>query len=135
MNSHSNLLTYVLFTIIGLLLTYNTNFFSVQEIKADPVKIPNLSALNFNPKNNLSLEINLENATSSIKSDLPIASVDVEVNHPTKLVEKVVEKPIIKKEIIYETKTEYFEKLVMFPLRTPNLHVQSIELPKNVEIR
>ena len=132
MNTHGNLLTYIVFAIVGLLLAYNTNFFKLEEVRADPVKPLDLPALQFNPKANLSLEIDLDKGVSNVKSNVPIANVDVTVNHPTKLVEKVVKKPS-KKEIVYETKTEYLEKVVMFTLPTPDFHVPNIELPKRVE--
>ena len=63
---------------------------------------------------------------------MPIANIDVTINHPTKLVEKVVEKPV-KERKEYETKTEYLEKVVMFTLPTPRFHVPSIQFPNSVE--
>lgn len=133
MEKHGNLLTYISFAVVGLLLAYNTNFFSLQEIKADPVRQLDLPAVKFNPKANLAVDINLETGTSTIKSDMPIAKVDVNVDHPTKIVEKVVEKPIYKRKVIYETKTEYLTKYMMLSLQAPKLHVSSIEFPKYVE--
>ena len=59
MSRHGNLLTYVSFAIVGILLSYNTNFFEVEEVRADQVKPLDLPALKFDPKNNLSLEIDL----------------------------------------------------------------------------
>lgn len=132
MNKHGNLLTYIAFAIVGLLLSYNTNFFQVEEVRAGPVKPLDLPALKFNPKGNLSLEIDLEKGISNVQSNLPIANVDITVNHPTKIVDKVVKQPV-KKVIKYETKTEYLEKVVMFTLPTPTFHVPSIEYPKSVE--
>lgn len=38
MSRHGNLLTYVSFAIVGILLSYNTNFFQVEEVRADQVK-------------------------------------------------------------------------------------------------
>lgn len=132
MNTHGNLLTYIAFAIVGLLLAYNTNFFKLEEVRADPVKPLDLPALQFNPKANLSLEIDLDKGVSNVKSDVPIASVDVTINHPTKIVEKVVEKPV-KERKEYETKTEYLEKVVMFTLPTPRFHVPNVQIPKSVE--
>lgn len=132
MNKNGNLLTYIAFAIVGILITYNTNFSNIGEVQASPPKPIDLPTLKFNPKDNLSLEIDLERGISNIKSDMPVTDVDVTVNHPTKIVEKVVEKPIIKKEVVYETKTEYLEKVALFTLPTPHFHVPNIELPKTV---
>ena len=63
---------------------------------------------------------------------MPIANIDVTINHPTKIVEKVVKKPV-KERKEYETKTEYLEKVVMFTLPTPRFHIPSIQVPKKVE--
>jgi hypothetical protein len=63
---------------------------------------------------------------------MPIANIDVTINHPTKIVEKVVKKPV-KERKEYETKTEYLEKVVMFTLPTPRFHVPSIQFPNSVE--
>lgn len=122
MSRHGNLLTYVSFAIVGILLSYNTNFFQVEEVRADQVKPLDLPALKFDPKGNL----------SNVKSDMPIANIDVTINHPTKIVEKVVKKPV-KERKEYETKTEYLEKVVMFTLPTPRFHVPSIQFPNSVE--
>lgn len=132
MEKHGNLLTYISFAVVGLLMAYNTNFFSLQEVKADPVKTLDLPALNFNPKSNLDLVIDLEKGTVNTKSNMPIAKTDITVNHPTKIVEKVVEKPIYKRKVVYETKTEYLTKIVTAPLQAPRLHVSNIEYPKHV---
>lgn len=131
MNKDGNLFTYIAFAIVGVLLAYNTNFSNIGEVQASskPIDLPTLK---FNPKDNLSLEIDLEKGISNVKSDMPITDVDVTVNHPTKIVEKVVEKPVVKKEVKYETKTEYLEKVVLFSLPEPHLHIPSIELPKTV---
>ena len=47
--------------------------------------------------------------------------------------EKVVEKPIIKKEVKYETKTEYVTRPVLFTLPISKRHISRIEYPKTVE--
>lgn len=132
MSRHCNLLTYISFAIVGILLSYNTNFFQVEEVRADQVKPLDLPALKFDPKGNLSLEIDLNKGVSNVKSDMPIANIDVTINHPTKIVEKVVKKPV-KERKEYETKTEYLEKVVMFTLPTPRFHVPSIQFPNSVE--
>ena len=44
MSRHGNLLTYVSFAIVGTLLSYNTNFFQVEEVRADQVKPLDLPA-------------------------------------------------------------------------------------------
>lgn len=132
MERHGNLLTYISFAVVGLLLAYNTSFFSLQEAKASSIE-KNLPTFQFNPKSNLDLVIDFEKGTVDTKSNMPITETTVTVNHPTKIVEKVVEKPVYKRKVVYETKTEYLTKLVMFPLQAPKLHVPSIEFPKYVE--
>ena len=122
MSRHGNLLTYVSFAIVGILLSYNTNFFQVEEVRADQVKPLDLPALKFDPNKGV----------SNVKSDMPIANIDVTINHPTKIVEKVVKKPV-KERKEYETKTEYLEKVVMFTLPTPRFHVPDVQIPKSVE--
>lgn len=132
MSRHGNLLTYVSFAIVGILLSYNTNFFQVEEVRADQVKPLDLPALKFDPKNNLSLEIDLNKGVSNVKSDMPIANIDVTINHPTKIVEKVVYKKS-KPKVVYETKTEVQTRPVMFTLPTPRSHKFVPEYPKSVE--
>lgn len=115
-----NALNYVLFAIIGVLITCNMGFFQ-QKVQANqaPIVLPQ-----FNPsKNNLLLEIDLEKGVSNVKSNMPFANVDVTVNKPAP---KAEVKQLVKKEVEYVTKTEYLEKVVMFPLETPTFHVPSI---------
>lgn len=115
-----NALNYVLFAIIGVLITCNMDFFQ-QKVQANqaPIVLPQ-----FNPsKNNLLLEIDLEKGVSNVKSNMPFANVDVTVNKPAP---KAEVKQLVKKEVEYVTKTEYLEKVVMFPLETPTFHVPSI---------
>ena len=132
MNKHGYILTYIAFAIVGVILTYNTDF-SAKKVQASPVRTLELPTLKFDPSKNLNLEIDLNNGISNVKSDMPITKVDVTVNHPTKIVEKVVKQPV-KERIIYETKTQYLEKIVTFPLLTPNFHVPNIEIPEKVEL-
>lgn len=115
-----NALNYVLFAIIGVLITCNMDFFQ-QKVQANqaPIVLPQ-----FNPsKNNLLLEIDLEKGVSNVESNVPFANVDVTVNKPAP---KAEVKQLVKKEVEYVTKTEYLEKVVMFPLETPTFHIPSI---------
>lgn len=115
-----NALNYVLFAIIGVLITCNVDFFQ-QKVQANqaPIVLPQ-----FNPsKSNLLLEIDLEKGISNVKSNMPFANVDVTVNKPAP---KAEVKQLVKKEVEYVTKTEYLEKVVMFPLETPTFHVPNI---------
>ena len=113
-------LLYFAFIIIGLLLSYNTNFLNVQEVKAESVKTE-LPTINFNPKGNFSLGINMNNGTSTLKGDQAIEKLEITVVQPVK--------QQIKKEVEYVTKTEYVEKFVpLFALST-RFHVPHIELP------
>lgn len=132
MNKHGYILTYIAFAIVGILLAYNTNFSSIEKVQANNAKPLDLPTLQFD-RSKLLLDIDLEKGTSNIQSDMPVTNVDVTVNHPTKIVEKVVKQPV-KERIIYETKTQYLEKIVTFPLLTPNFHVPNIEIPEKVEL-
>ena len=116
-------LLYIAFIIIGLLLSYNTNFLNVQEVKAESVKTE-LPTIKFNPKGNFSLDINMNNGTSTLKGDKAIEKLEITVVQPVK--------QQIKKEVEYVTKTEYVEKFVPFALST-QFHVPHIELPNKFE--
>ena len=117
-------LLYIAFIIIGLLLSYNTNFLNVQEVKAEPVNTE-LPTIKFNPKGNFSLDINMNNGTSTLKGDKAIEKLEITVVQPVK--------QQIKKEVEYVTKTEYVEKSVPpFALST-QFHVSHIELPNKSE--
>lgn len=111
-------------------ITWNTDIFKPATVKASSNTLPQFS---FNPVGKFNLDINLETGTASVESNLNITEANVTVNNPTKVVEQGSIKPIIKKEIVYETKTEYLTKVVTFPLLTPRLHVSDIEFPKTVE--
>ena len=117
-------LLYIAFIIIGLLLSYNTNFLNVQEVKAESVKTE-LPTIKFDPKGNFSLDINMNNGTSTLKGDKAIEKLEITVVQPVK--------QQIKKEVEYVTKTEYVEKFVpSFKLNT-QFHVSHIELPNKFE--
>ena len=117
-------LLYIAFIIIGLLLSYNTNFLNVQEVKAEPVNTE-LPTIKFNPKGNFSLDINMNNGTSTLKGDKAIEKLEITVVQPVK--------QQIKKEVEYVTKTEYVEKFVpLFALST-RFHIPHIELPNKFE--
>lgn len=112
-------LLYIAFIIIGLLLSYNTNFLNVQEVKAE------LPTIKFDPKGNFSLDINMNNGTSTLKGDKAIEKLEITVVQPVK--------QQTKKEVEYVTKTEYVEKFVPpFKLNT-QFHVPHIELPNKFE--
>lgn len=117
-------LLYIAFIIIGLLLSYNTNFLNVQEVKAESVKTE-LPTIKFDPKGNFSLDINMNNGTSTLKGDKAIEKLEITVVQPVK--------QQTKKEVKYVTKTEYVEKFVpLFALST-RFHVPHIELPNKFE--
>lgn len=95
---------------------------------AGPPPLPELTMPKFiNPVGHLDLQIDLNKGTAKIESDANVTTVNTTVNHPAPQVET-----IIKKEIAYETKTEYLTKVVMFPLPTPRLHKPSISIPQVV---
>lgn len=117
-------LLYIAFIIIGLLLSYNTNFLNVQEVKAESVKTE-LPTIKFDPKGNFSLDINMNNGTSTLKGDKAIEKLEITVVQPVK--------QQTKKEVEYVTKTEYVEKFVpSFKLST-QFYVPHIELPNKFE--
>jgi hypothetical protein len=93
---------------------------SPNEAKAEQ-KMPELTIPKFNPVGQFDLQIDLNKVTANVT-----------VNHPTEVIE-VPSKPIIKKEVKYETKTEYLEKVVLFSLPVPTFHVPSVQIPKSVE--
>lgn len=80
----------------------------------------------------LTIPIDLNKGTANVTSSNGIGKANVTVNHPTEVIE-VPSKPIIKKEVKYETKTEYLEKVVLFSLPVPTFHVPSVQIPKSVE--
>ena len=104
-------LLYIAFIIVGLVLSYNTNFLNVQEVKAESVKTE-LPTIKFN-------------GTSTLKGDKAIEKLEITVVQPVK--------QQTKKEVEYVTKTEYVEKFVpLFKLNT-QFHVPHIELPNKFE--
>lgn len=121
-------LAYIATIFVGLILSYNTNIFKPEVIQAS--EIPKTVTLPQIP-GNFKLDLDLETGKANVESNLPIASTGITVNHPTKIVEKVVYKNKIKK--VYETKTEYREKLLMFPLPSKKIHVPDIQIPTKVE--
>ena len=104
---------------------------SPNEAKAEQ-RMPELTIPKFNPVGQFDLQIDLNKGTANVTSSNGIGKANVTVNHPTEVIE-VPSKPIIKKEVKYETKTEYLEKVVMFTLPTPRFHVPSIQFPNSVE--
>lgn len=117
---------YFAFAIIGLLLTYNNNFSSVQEIKASPINTE-LPTLKFDPKGNFSLDLDMNKNTAALDGNLPISNFDVTVVQPVK--------EHIKKEVKYVTKIQYVEKFIGLEKLKPNpikLHVSHIEIPNKL---
>nr|UWD66282.1 MAG: hypothetical protein [Bacteriophage sp.] len=104
---------------------------SPNEAKAEQ-KMPELTIPKFNPIGQFDLQIDLNKGTANVTSSNGIGKANVTVNHPTEVIE-VPSKPIIKKEVKYETKTEYLEKVVLFSLPVPTFHVPSVQIPKSVE--
>lgn len=90
--------------------------------------LPELTMPKFiNPAGRIDLQIDLDKGTARIESDADITTVNTVVNHPAPSV-----KPKVIKVPVYETKTEYLTKIVMFALPSPKLHKPSIELPNRV---
>ena len=128
MNRLTDFLWCALFSFIAIITVIKL---SPNEAKAEQ-KIPELTIPKFNPVGQFDLQIDLNKGTANVTSSNEIGKANVTVNHPTEVIE-VPSKPIIKKEVKYETKTEYLEKVVLFSLPVPTFHVPSVQIPKSVE--
>ena len=122
-----NKLAYLATVFLGLVTAYNMNVFQPEIVQASEIPKFNLPPIQGNFKMNL----DLDNGNVQMESNLPYASTDVTVNHPTKIVEKVVYKPG-KERIKYETQIEYREKVLMFPLPTKKPSVTLCSKPLKV---
>lgn len=120
---------YLAVFVVGLIMSYNTNIFKPESVTAtETVKTVQLPPI----PGNFKLNLDLETGKSIVESNIPVTSTDITVNHPTKIVEKVVYKQS-KPKVIYETKTEVQMRPVMFTLPTPRSHKFVPEYPKRVE--
>ena len=120
---------YLAVFVVGLIMSYNTNIFKPESVTAtETIKTVQLPP---NP-GNFKLNLDLETGKSIVESNIPVTSTDITVNHPTKIVEKVVYKKS-KPKVVYETKTEVQTRPVMFTLPTPRSHKFVPEYPKSVE--
>ena len=128
MNRLTDFLWCALFSFIAIITVIKL---SPNEAKAEQ-KMPELTIPKFNPVGQFDLQIDLNKGTANVTSSNRIDKANVTINHPTEVIE-VPSKPIIKKEVKYETKTEYLEKVVLFSLPVPTFHVPSVQIPKSVE--
>jgi len=120
---------YLAVFVVGIIMSYNTNIFKPESVTATEIVKPiQLSPI----PGSFKLNLDLETGKSIVKSNIPVTSTDITVNHPTKIVEKVVYKQS-KPKVIYETKTEVQMRPVMFTLPTPRSHKFVPEYPKRVE--
>lgn len=120
---------YLAVFVVGIIMSYNTNIFKPENVTATEIVKPiQLSPI----PGNFKLNLDLETGKSIVESNIPVTSTDITVNHPTKIVEKVVYKQS-KPKVIYETKTEVQMRPVMFTLPTPRSHKFVPEYPKRVE--
>lgn len=120
---------YLAVFVVGIIMSYNTNIFKPESVTATEIVKPiQLSPISGSFK----LNLDLETGKSIVESNIPVTSTDITVNHPTKIVEKVVYKQS-KPKVIYETKTEVQMRPVMFTLPTPRSHKFVPEYPKRVE--
>lgn len=120
---------YLAVFVVGIIMSYNTNIFKPESVTATEIVKPiQLSPI----PGNFKLNLDLETGKSIVESNIPVTSTDITVNHPTKIVEKVVYKQS-KPKVIYETKTEVQMRPVMFTLPTPRSHKFIPEYPKKVE--
>lgn len=120
---------YLAVFVVGLIMSYNTNIFKPESVTAtETIKTVQLPPI----PGNFKLNLDLETGKSIVESNIPVTSTDITVNHPTKIVEKVVYKKS-KPKVVYETKTEVQTRPVMFTLLTPRSHKFVPEYPKSVE--
>ena len=120
---------YLAVFVVGLIMSYNTNIFKPESVTAtETIKTVQLPPI----PGNFKLNLDLETGKSIVESNIPVTSTDITVNHPTKIVEKVVYKKS-KPKVVYETKTEIQTRPVMFTLPTPRFHKFVPEYPKSVE--
>lgn len=120
---------YLAVFVVGLIMSYNTNIFKPERVTAtETIKTVQLPPI----PGNFKLNLDLETGKSIVESNIPVTSTDITVNHPTKIVEKVVYKKS-KPKVVYETKTEVQTRPVMFTLPTPRSHKFVPEYPKSVE--
>lgn len=120
---------YLAVFVVGIIMSYNTNIFKPESVTAtETVKTVQLPPI----PGNFKLNLDLETGKSIVESNIPVTSTDITVNHPTKIVEKVVYKKS-KPKVVYETKTEVQMRPVMFTLPTPRSHKFVPEYPKRVE--
>lgn len=120
---------YLAVFVVGLIMSYNTNIFKPESVTAtETIKTVQLPPI----PGNFKLNLDLETGKSIVKSNIPVTSTDITVNHPTKIVEKVVYKKS-KPKVVYETKTEVQTRPVVFTLPTPRSHKFVPEYPKSVE--
>lgn len=120
---------YLAVFVVGIIMSYNTNIFKPENVTATEIVKPiQLSPI----PGSFKLNLDLETGKSIVESNIPVTSTDITVNHPTKIVEKVVYKQS-KPKVIYETKTEVQMRPIMFTLPTPRSHKFVPEYPKRVE--
>lgn len=120
---------YLAVFVVGLIMSYNTNIFKPESVTAtETIKMVQLPPI----PGNFKLNLDLETGKSIVESNIPVTSTNITVNHPTKIVEKVVYKKS-KPKVVYETKTEVQTRSVMFTLPTPRSHKFVPEYPKSVE--
>ncbi len=120
---------YLAVFVVGLIMSYNTNIFKPESVTAtETIKMVQLPPI----PGNFKLNLDLETGKSIVESNIPVTSTNITVNHPTKIVEKVVYKKS-KPKVVYETKTEVQTRPVMFTLPTPRSHKFVPEYPKSVE--
>ena len=120
---------YLAVFVVGLIMSYNTNIFKPESVTAtETIKTVQLPPI----PGNFKLDLDLETGKSIVESNIPVTSTDITVNHPTKIVEKVVYKKS-KPKVVYETTTEEQTRPVMFTLPTPRSHKFVPEYPKCVE--
>lgn len=82
----------------GLALAYNSNVFEMESTNANelikPTHLPKIEV-----PSDFRMNLNLNTGECIVENNKDIVSTDITVEHPTKIVERIVEKPIIKEVI------------------------------------
>lgn len=124
------LFQYAIVVILGLMLAHSVEMLSPPKANAiAPTEIP----IPIPKPDQFRLDIDLNTGTSTILSNRSFDKSEVNVKHPTKVVEKVVVKPV-KERIKVKTETQVRTNIVLFTLPTAKIHVPVPMLPNRVEL-
>jgi hypothetical protein len=123
-------LAYIGVITMGFILAYSADIFKPEKASAGPptVMIPTIQS-----PTNFKINFDLEKGIGEISSDKTVSNAEVTINNPTKIVEKVVEKPVYKERIVYETKTQVLTRFFGMTLLPKQSHSLKPVYPTKVE--